>query len=221
MAKHEEVESSADQDGPVPDEEETESSADATASESEPPRGRMFSLYGVASTLLGLASVAAIVLGVITWWAHHRELDDRGYQNRVLRTAASWTGVLINLNASNVDTGMTRLRAKTAGQFNAEFDTLMQPYRAGIQKIQSRNSGRIESAAIESVHHDLGAPAGAEPPPPLPPPPSGATRTDTVMLVATSIIENQGKAETVRWNLQLNVSDVDGTLLISGLTSFR
>lgn len=221
MAKHEEVEPSADQDSLVADAEETEPSADAAASESETRSGRTFSLYGVASALLGLVSVAAVVLGAITWWGHHREVDDRGYQNRVLRTAASWTGVLINLNATNVDAGMSRLRAKTAGQFNAEFETLMQPYRAGIQKIQSRNSGRIESAAIESVHHDLGAPADGEPPPPLPPPPSGATRTDTVMLVATSIIENQGKPETVRWNLQLNVSDVGGNLLISGLTSFR
>jgi hypothetical protein len=221
MPKHEEVEFPADPGDPVPDEPGSESPVGADGSASDTPGGRKVWAYRVASAILGIASLAAIVLGLITWSAHHREVDDRAYQNRVVRAAASWTGVLINLNAGNVDAGMARLRGKTGGQFNAEFESFMQPYRAGIQKIQSRINGRIESVAIESVHHDLGAPAGADPPRPLPPPPSAATRTDTVMVVATSLIENQGKPETVRWNLQVNVSDVGGTLLISGLTSFR
>ena len=43
-------------------------------------------------------------------------------------------------------------------------------------------------------------------------------RTDTVMVVATSISDNiGGKPQTVRWNLRLDVSDVDGKLLISRL----
>ncbi|KAA8967507.1 hypothetical protein [Mycobacterium sp.] len=221
MAKHGEVESSADPDGPVPDEAEAESPTAADTSASDTPGGRKVWLYRVASAILGIASLAAIALGLITWSAHHREVDDRAYQNRVVRTAANWASVLINLNAGNVDAGMARLRGKTAGPFNAEFESFMQPYRAGIQKIQSRINGRIDSVAIESVHHDLGAPAGAEPPQPMPPPPSAATRTDTVLVVATSVFQNEGKPETLRWNLQVNVSDVGGTLLISGLTSFR
>ena len=43
------------------------------------------------------------------------------------------------------------------------------------------------------------------------------------MVVATSVSENVGGAEpqTVRWNLRLDVSDVDGKLLISRLEPIR
>ena len=227
-AKHaapdaEEAESPADADALAADEEEAESPADTEAPATETSGGRTFSLYGIASAVLGLVSVAAIALGAVTWSAHHHEIDDRAYQNHVLHTAANWTAVLINLNAGNVDAGMTRLRGKTVGQFNREFDSAMQPYRAVIQKIKSRSTGRLESVSIESVYHDLGIPLGAaSAPPPLQPPPSGATRTDTVMVVATSVVDNPGgKPEAVHWNLQLGVSDVGGTLLISGLRPLR
>ena len=50
-----------------------------------------------------------------------------------------------------------------------------------------------------------------------------ASRTDTVMVVATSISQNAGadKPQTVRWTLRLDVSDVDGKLLISRLEPIR
>ncbi|MBO0865952.1 MAG: hypothetical protein J2P16_12860 [Mycobacterium sp.] len=217
------AESPADRDGPAPEEYEAESPAGTEAPATETSGGRTFSLYGVASAALGLLSIAVIALGVVTWSAHHREIDDRAYQNHVLRAAANWTGVLINLNAGNVDAGMIRLRGKTVGQFNREFDSAMQPYRAVIQKIPPRSSGRLESVTIQSVYHELGIPPGAQSsPPPLQSPPSGATRTDTVMAVATTVVEPPGgKPETVHWNLQLGVSDVGGTLLISGLRPLR
>jgi hypothetical protein len=42
------------------------------------------------------------------------------------------------------------------------------------------------------------------------------------MVVATSISDNiDGKPQTVRWNLRLDVSDVDGKLLISRLEQVR
>ena len=42
------------------------------------------------------------------------------------------------------------------------------------------------------------------------------------MLVATSVSENAGaKPQTVHWNLRLDVSDVDGKLMISHLESIR
>ena len=52
---------------------------------------------------------------------------------------------------------------------------------------------------------------------------ASAARTDTVMVVATSISENAGgdKPQTVRWTLRLDVSDVDGKLLISRLEPIR
>ena len=219
----EEAEPPADEEATATDEEEAEAPADEEATATETSGGRTFSLYGIASAVLGLVSVAAIALGAVTWSAHHHETDDRAYQNRVLRTAVNWAGVLINLNATNVDAGMSRLRGKTGGQFNAEFESAMQPYRAVLLQIKSRSTGRIESVSIESVHHNLGIPVDAQSaPPPLQPPPSGATRSDTVMVVATSVVENpDGKPETVRWNLQLGVSEVGGTLLVSGLSPLR
>ena len=52
--------------------------------------------------------------------------------------------------------------------------------------------------------------------------PAFASRTDSVMLVATSVSENAGaKPQTVHWNLRLDVSNVDGRLMISHLESIR
>jgi hypothetical protein len=47
-------------------------------------------------------------------------------------------------------------------------------------------------------------------------------RTDTVLVVATSMSDNvAGKPQVVRWNLRMDVSDVDGKLLISRLEPLR
>jgi hypothetical protein len=71
------------------------------------------------------------------------------------------------------------------------------------------------------VRHDLDAQPG-RPAPSEQLPASIASRTDTVMVVATSVSENAGgKPQTVRWNLRLGVSDVDGKLMISWLGSIR
>ena len=61
---------------------------------------------------------------------------------------------------------------------------------------------------------------GAPPAPALPP--GMSARTDTVLVIASSVSENVGGTpQTVRWNLRLGVSDVDGKLLISRLDSMR
>jgi hypothetical protein len=53
--------------------------------------------------------------------------------------------------------------------------------------------------------------------------PPFASRTDSVMVVATSVSENAvaGKPTTVHWNLRLDVSNVDGKLMISRLESIK
>ena len=44
------------------------------------------------------------------------------------------------------------------------------------------------------------------------------TRTDTVIVVATSVSQNAGAQPlTVHWTLRLGVSDVGGRLLVSSL----
>ena len=186
-----------------------------------PPRssgGPLLSIYGWLSALLGVVSVAALVFGLITWSMHRDDADERADRSRALQTAASWTSVLINLNAENVKTGMQRLHEKTTGRLKTEFDAAVQPYREVVQRIQSRSTGRIEAVAIASLRNDPDGAGGST----EPEPPPGARRTDPVMVIATSIVENVGgRPQTVHWALQLDVSDVDGQLLISQLRSIR
>jgi hypothetical protein len=203
------------------DAEETEAPDDDDSVEEAAADG-MFSPYGIASTVIGLLSVAAVVLGALIWNAHRDEVGERSYLSRVMQTAADWTGVLINMNTKNIDTSLQKLHDGTVGELNTDFDAAMQPYRQVVEKLQSQSSGRIDSVAIETVRHDLDAQPGA--PKPVVPTklPPFASRADSVMLAATSVSENVGaKPQTVHWNLRLEVSDVDGKLMISGLESIR
>ncbi len=196
---------------------------EAAQDEAEATGDRLFSGYGVASAALGMLSVAAVVLLVLIWSSHRSDVTERRYQSRVMQTAVDWTGVLINMNADNVDANLRRLHDGTVGELNVDFDSAVQPYRQVVQQLKSRSAGRIEAVAVESVHHDLGAEPGAPRPAPAPeaPLPAG-TRTDSVMVIATSVAEAAaGKPKAVHWNLRLDVSDVDGKMLISRLESIR
>ncbi len=196
--------------------------AESSAAEPDPEGGPVFSPYGVASAVLGVLSVAAIVLVAIIWSTHRDEAAERSYLSRVMQTAANWTGVLINMNSTNVDASLQRLHEGTVGELNTDFDATVQPYRQVVEKLQSQSSGRIEAVAIDTVHHDLDTQPGVARPVVTTKLPPFATRTDSVMLVATSVSENIGaKPQTVHWNLRLDVSNVDGKLMISHLESIR
>jgi hypothetical protein len=208
--------------GPPAQEESADSDDAPDASEPEPSGGEIFSNYGIASTFLGVLSVAAVVLGVIIWHAHRDEAAERTYLTRVMQTAADWTAVLINMNNGNIDASLQRLHDGTVGELNADFDAAVQPYRQVVEKLQSQSTGQIEAVAIETVHHDLDTQPGVSRPVVITKLPPFATRTDSVMLVATSVSQNVGaKPTTVHWSLRLDVSNVDGKLMISGLESIR
>jgi len=179
----------------------------------------VFSAFGVASTALALLSVAATVLAAIIW-SHHRENDERlSYQSHVAQAAVDWTGVLINMNKDNIDSSLQKLHDGTVGELNNDFEAVMQPYRSVVQTLQSKTTGQINSVSIEAVHHDLDAQPGSPPPQPVP---DFASRTDTVLVVATSVSQNvDAKPQTVHWNLRVGVSDVDGKLMISRLEPIR
>lgn len=220
MPDEEQPEPLADGNGGSTDESPTDTAAShpAPGEESEMPGGRVFSSYGLVSAFLGLVAIAAVVFGFITWSMHHGDADDRAYRSRVLQAAAGWTSVLINLNAENVERGMQRMHDKTVGQLNGEFDAVMQPYRDVVQQIQSRSTGRIEAVAVESVYHDLDNPSGSGSHQSS----SAVGRTEPVLVIATSIAENVGgKPQTVHWALHLDVSEVDGRMLISRMRSIR
>lgn len=201
------------------DEEPGESAADDDTASA----GAVFSPYGIASAALGLVSVAAIVLGVVIWSAHRDNTDERAYQSRVLQTAIGWTAVLINMNVDNVDTSLRQLREGTVGKLNVEFDSAVTPYRDVVQKLKSHSTGLVEAVAIQSAHHDPDQRPGVRVPLPSDQlPPGVAGRIDTVLVIATSVAENLGgKPQTVQWNLRLDIADVAGRLLVSGLGSIR
>ena len=139
-----------------------------------------------------------------------------------MQAAADWTGVLINMNTDNVQASLQRLHDGTVGELNADFDSAIQPYQQVVQRLQSR-SHRSRSKRWRSKRcTTTWTPSPVRPAPAEQLPPSIARRTDTVMVVATSVSENAGgKPQTVHWNLRLGVSDVDGKLMVSRLESIR
>lgn len=183
--------------------------------------GGVFTGYGIGSAVLGVIAVAAVALAVLIWTGHRSAVDERRHQTRVLQAAADWTGVLINMNKDTVAASMQQLHEGTVGELNADFEAAVQPYRRLVQTLRSRTTGQVDSVAIESLHQTLPNPDGTPAPtrerqPELM---EVAARTDTVLVVATSVSENPGsdKPQTVRWTLRLDVSEVDGRLLISRL----
>jgi hypothetical protein len=179
----------------------------------------IFTGYGIGSAVLGVLAVAAIALATLIWTQHRSEADELRYRTRVMAAAADWTGVLINMNSDTVEADMNKLHEGTVGQLNADFDSSVEPYRRLVQTLQARTSGQIDSVAVESIHHGSTRPDN----PPQPEISAFASRTDTVMVVATSVSETTGaeQPQTVRWTLRLDVSDVDGKLLISRLEPIR
>jgi hypothetical protein len=207
----------------MPDAEQTKPAADDGDDEAAPDDvdGPAISGYGVASAALGALTVAAIALAAVIWVRHHSDVDERDYRSRVMQAAVDWTGVLINMNTGNIAASLQRLHDGTVGELNADFDSAMQPYQKVVQRLQSTSRGQVDAVAVEAVHHDLDAQPGTRPPAEQLPA-SVARRTESVMVVATSVSENAGgKPQTVHWNLRLAVSDVDGKLMISRLESIR
>jgi hypothetical protein len=185
--------------------------------------GPVFTGFGVASAALGLVAVVAVVLAGMIWSQHRSDVEELHYRARVMQAAADWTSVLINMNKDSVGEDLNKLHEGTVGQLNADFDSTVEPYRALVQKLQAKTTGQVDSVAVESIHHAPPGPNGAPPPQQQPELLDAAARTDAVMVVATSISQNAGadKPQTVRWNLRLDVSDVDGKLLISRLEPIR
>jgi hypothetical protein len=185
--------------------------------------GPVFTGFGIASAALGVVAVAAVILGGLIWSQHRSDVDELHYRARVMQAAADWTSVLINMNKDSVEADLSKLHEGTVGQLNADFDSTVEPYRALVQKLQAQTTGQVDSVAVESLHHTPPGPNGAPAPPQQPELLGAASRSDTVMVVATSISQNAGgdKPQTVRWNLRLDVSDVDGKLLISRLEPIR
>jgi hypothetical protein len=179
--------------------------------------------FGIGSAVLGVLAVAAIALGVLIWTQHRGEADELDYRTRVIHAAAEWTSTLINMNKGSVEADLNKLHEGTVGQLNADFDSTVEPYRKLVQTLQAKTTGQVDSVAVESIHHAQPGPNGAPPPQEQPELSASAARTDTVMVVATSVSQNAGsnKPQTVHWTLRLDVSDVDGKLLISRLEPIR
>jgi hypothetical protein len=183
-------------------------------------RSGMISGFGVASAVLAVVALSVAVLISVMWSGHRVGAAERSFQARSMQAAAEWTGVLINMNADNVEENLQRLRDGTVGELNSGFDASIAPYRDVVTTLRSRTTGEVESVSIERIHRD---PVGRPAAPAVPDLATAlAARTDTVLVVATSVSQNAGTTPTtVRWNLRLGVSEVDGKLMISRLESIR
>jgi hypothetical protein len=183
--------------------------------------GPVFTGFGFGSAALGALAVAAIALAVLIWTQHRSDVDDLRYRTRVMQAAADWSSVLINMNKDSVESSLHKLHEGTVGQLNADFDATVEPYRKLVQTLQARTTGQVDSVAVEYVHHEQ--PGQGRPQPAAPELSVFASRTDTVMVVATSVSENAGsdKPQTVRWTLRLDVADIDGKPMISRLEPIR
>ncbi len=180
----------------------------------------VFSGYGLASAVLAVVAVTAVALGVLVWSGHRREQAERQYESEVLAVAADWVDRLANVDTDNVERTMQSLHEATVGPLNAEFESAMAPYLTVVRQLQARSTGRIDAVALESLHHDEAERPGRPPQRELPP--ELASRIDTALVVATSVADNVGgEPKTVRWTLRLDVADVDGTPMISGLEFLR
>jgi hypothetical protein len=185
--------------------------------------GPVFTGFGIASAVLGVLAVAAVVLAGLIWTQHRGDVDELHYRARVMQAAADWASVLINMNKDSVEADLNKLHEGTVGQLNADFASTVEPYRNLVQQLQAKTTGQVDSVAVETIHH---AQPGANGTPPAQQQPEllgSASRTDTVMVVATSISETTGadKPKTVRWTLRLDVSDVDGKPMIARLEPIR
>ena len=144
----------------MPDAEVTD--PDTTGAVADTPRtGPLLTGWGIAATVLAVVAVAATVLAGLIWSGHRAHDAELEHRTRVMQAAADWTGVLINMNAGNVESSLQRLQDGTVGELNAEFEAAMTPYRDVVQKLQSETRGQIEAVAYESVHRDLDAEPGA------------------------------------------------------------
>lgn len=182
----------------------------------------VWSVFGIASAVLGVLAVAALVLTAVLWTGHRAAAGQRDYEGRAMQAAADWTGVLINMNAGNVEASLQRLRDGTVGELNSGFEASIAPYRDVVTTLKSRTVGEVESVSVEAVRNQLDRQPGRQPTVPPAVPAEMASRNCVVLVVATSVSENAGsKPTTVRWNLRLGVSEVDGTPRISRLESVR
>ena len=192
-------------------------SAATTAEPDQPRTVGVFSGAGIGSAVLGVVALVAVVLASMIWVGYRSDFNERAYRTTVLQAAADWTNILINMNSGTVAQSMQKLQEGTVGELNANFEASVKPFSQVVQKLQSQTVGQVESAAIETVYHAQPGDAGVTPPPP-PELSAVASRTDTVIVVATSKTQNAGAQPlTVNWALRLGVSDVDGTLLVSSL----
>ncbi len=180
----------------------------------------VFTGFGIGSAVLGAVSLVAVVLAALIWTGHRADIAERAYQTTVLQAAAEWTGVLINMNKDTVTPSMQKLHDGTVGQLNANFESAVEPFSQVVQKLESQTVGQVESVAIESLHH--AKPGDAGDPQPQPELSTVASRTDTVIVVATSVSQNAGSQPlTVHWTLRLGISDVEGRPLLSSLETIR
>ena len=117
--------------------------------------GRVFTGFGIASAVLGVLAVAAVVLGALIWTQHRSDVDELHYRTRVMQAAADWTGVLINMNKDTVE---------------AEPAQAARGHRRPAQRGLRRDRRAVPQAGADAAgaHHRTGRLGGGRVDPPRP-----------------------------------------------------
>jgi hypothetical protein len=192
---------------------------DAEESEASEERWPMFSGFGIASAVLGLLCVAAVVLATLIWSTHDDKEDNLEHQARAMLVARNWVQTLITITEENVQANLQKLRDDTVGDLNTNFDARIADVAALVKKLKRQANAGIDSVSLESLHHDLNRKQGQ--PMPADQLEGLASRTDYVLVIAESVGSNLGgAAQQAYFNFRLGVSDVDGKLLISSLERY-
>ena len=187
--------------------------------------GPVFTGFGIGSAVSAWSRSRRSCLARLIWTSTAATSTNSHYRTRVMQAAADWTSVLINMNKDSVEaslnTACTRARSVSSTPTSTRPSSRTASWCSTLQA-QHHRPGRLGGGRVDPPRaaRSRTAPRRLSAQPELS---ASASRTDTVMVVATSISENAGadKPQTVRWTLRLDVSDVDGKLLISRLEPIR
>ena len=116
----------------------------------------------MASLILAVLSVAAVVVIAVVWSGHRSAEAQRTHQARAIRAAARWTDVLINMNADNVEGQHGPAARRDRRRAQCRLRGGHRPYRDVVKTLRSQTTGQVESVSIEELHSNL----DAEPEPP-------------------------------------------------------
>lgn len=177
------------------------------------PRERTSSSGGAA--ILGVVSIILALLWFALWTPPRGDTDEYAQRSRAVSFAAEWARLLIAMNPDDFNPRLWLARRGEFDRTGVDSDSVRPSASETGQLPPVNRAGRAEPTALELVDLDIeGDPiiwisatlkSSRR---------RGRIRIDVIQVIATTISVGF-RPRTVQWKLLLDVSDVDGALLIS------